>query len=59
MDNVQNCDSYINITSSQSIESVNLLGSLGRRNVFPVRYGKTYRVELGYINIPSSQTYRT
>jgi hypothetical protein len=28
------------------IDSINLLGSLQRRNVFPVRYGQTYRVEL-------------
>jgi hypothetical protein len=28
------------------IDSINLLGSWRRRNVFPVRYGQTYRVEL-------------
>jgi hypothetical protein len=38
MDNVQNCDSYINIPSSQT-DSINLLGSQRRRNVFAVRYG--------------------
>jgi hypothetical protein len=36
MDNIQNCDNYINI----------LLGSYQRRNVFPVRYGQAYKVEL-------------
>jgi hypothetical protein len=48
MDNVQNCDSYINIPSSQTIDNINLLGSERRRNVFPVRYGQTYRVELSF-----------
>jgi hypothetical protein len=28
------------------IDSINLLGSYRRRNVFPVKYGQTYRVEL-------------
>jgi hypothetical protein len=28
------------------IDSINLLVSYRRRNVFPVRYGQTYRVEL-------------
>jgi hypothetical protein len=56
------------------INSINLLGSKRRRNVFPVSCGQTYRVEMSfkikgrmmdnvkncdsYINIPSSQTYR-
>jgi hypothetical protein len=44
MDNVQNCDSYINIP----IYSINLLGSERRNNVFPVRYGQTYRVEMSF-----------
>jgi hypothetical protein len=30
------------------IYSINLLGSLSRRNVFPVRYGQTYRVEVSF-----------
>jgi hypothetical protein len=30
------------------IYKVNLLGSSRRRNVFPVRYGQTYRVELRF-----------
>jgi hypothetical protein len=30
------------------IYSINLLGSWQRRNVFPVRYGQTYRVELSF-----------
>jgi hypothetical protein len=30
------------------IDSINMLGSLRRRNVFPVRYGETYRVELSF-----------
>jgi hypothetical protein len=29
----------------KSTDSINLLGSLRRRNVFPVRYGQTYRLE--------------
>jgi hypothetical protein len=29
------------------IDSINLLGLQWRRDVFPVRYGQTYRVELG------------
>jgi hypothetical protein len=28
------------------VDYINLLGSLQRRNVFPVRYGQIYRVEL-------------
>jgi hypothetical protein len=28
--------------------SINLLGSLRKRDVFPVRYGQTYRVELSF-----------
>jgi hypothetical protein len=30
------------------IDSINLLGSLLRRNVFPVRYEQTYEVELSF-----------
>jgi hypothetical protein len=30
------------------IDSINLLGSERRHNVFPVRYGQTYRVELSF-----------
>jgi hypothetical protein len=30
------------------VDSVNLLGSLRGRNVFRVRYGLTYRVELSF-----------
>jgi hypothetical protein len=30
------------------IDSINLLDSLLRRNVVPVRYGQTYRVELSF-----------
>jgi hypothetical protein len=30
------------------IDSINLLGSYRRRNVFHVRYGQTYRVELSF-----------
>jgi hypothetical protein len=30
-----------------SIDSINLLGLWRKHNVFPVRYGQTYRVELG------------
>jgi hypothetical protein len=30
------------------INSVNLLGSERKRNVFPVRYGQTYRVDLSF-----------
>jgi hypothetical protein len=30
------------------IDSINLLGSYRRRNVLPVRYGQTYRVELSF-----------
>jgi hypothetical protein len=48
MNNIQNCDSYVNVPSSQPIDSINLLGSLRRRNVFPVWYGKTYRFELSF-----------
>jgi hypothetical protein len=58
--------------SHKPIDSINLLGFKRTRNVFPVRYGQTYRVEFpikdrtmdnvqncdSYINIPSSQTYR-
>jgi hypothetical protein len=40
MDNVQNCDSYI--------DSIILLGSWRRRIVFPVKYGQTYRAELSF-----------
>jgi hypothetical protein len=30
------------------IDSINMLGSWRRRNVFPVRYGQTYRVETSF-----------
>jgi hypothetical protein len=30
------------------IDSINLLDSQRRRNVFPVRYGQSYRVELSF-----------
>jgi hypothetical protein len=30
------------------IDSINLLGSERKRNMFPVRYGQTYRVELSF-----------
>jgi hypothetical protein len=30
------------------IDSINLLGSYRRRNVFPVKYGQTNRVELSF-----------
>jgi hypothetical protein len=30
------------------INSINLFGSYRGRNVFPVRYGQTYRVELSF-----------
>jgi hypothetical protein len=30
------------------IDRINLFGSQWRRNVFPVRYGQTYRVELSF-----------
>jgi hypothetical protein len=30
------------------IDSINLLGSLRRRNMFPVRYEQTYRIELSF-----------
>jgi hypothetical protein len=30
------------------IYSINLLGSLSRRNVFPVRYGQKYTAELSF-----------
>jgi hypothetical protein len=30
------------------IDSINLLGLQRRRNVFPVKYGQTYRVELSF-----------
>jgi hypothetical protein len=30
------------------IDSINLLGLYWRRNVFPVRYRQTYRVELSF-----------
>jgi hypothetical protein len=36
MDDVQNCDSYVNIPLSQTIDNINLLVSQRRRNVFPV-----------------------
>jgi hypothetical protein len=29
-------------------DSINLLGSYRRRNVFPVRYGQTYRVDMSF-----------
>jgi hypothetical protein len=48
MSNVQNCDSYINIRRHKPIDSINLLGSYRRRNVFPVTYRQTYRVELSF-----------
>jgi hypothetical protein len=32
----------------EPIDSINLLGSQRRRNVFPVRYEQTYRVDLYY-----------
>jgi hypothetical protein len=40
MDNIQNCHNHV--------DSINLLGSYRRHNVFPVRYGQTYRVELSF-----------
>jgi hypothetical protein len=30
------------------IDSLNLLGSLRKRNLFSVRYGQTYKVELSF-----------
>jgi hypothetical protein len=30
------------------IDIINLLGLKRRRNVFPVKYGQTYRVEMGF-----------
>jgi hypothetical protein len=42
---VQNSDSY---TIYKHIDSINLLGSYRRRNVFPVKYGQTHRVELSF-----------
>jgi hypothetical protein len=30
------------------VNNINLLGSSRRRNVFPVRYGQMYRVELSF-----------
>jgi hypothetical protein len=30
------------------IDSINLLGLQRRRNVFPVRFGQTYRVKLSF-----------
>jgi hypothetical protein len=30
------------------IDSINLLGSYRRCNVFPAKYGQTYRVELNF-----------
>jgi hypothetical protein len=48
MDNVQNCDSYINTPSSQPIDRINLLGVQQKHNVFPVRYEQTYIVELSF-----------
>jgi hypothetical protein len=32
----------------EPIDNINLSGSLRRRNVFPVRYGQTYRVESSF-----------
>jgi hypothetical protein len=32
----------------EALDSINLLGSWRRRNVFPVKYGKTYRVEMSF-----------
>jgi hypothetical protein len=45
MDIAKNCDSY---HRHKPIDSINQLGSKRRRNVFPVRYGQTYRVELSF-----------
>jgi hypothetical protein len=30
------------------VDSINLLGSQRRRNVFPMGYGQTYRIELSF-----------
>jgi hypothetical protein len=30
------------------IDIISLLGSQRKRNVFPVRYGQTYRIELSF-----------
>jgi hypothetical protein len=30
------------------IDSINLLDSYWRRNVFPVRYGQTYRINISF-----------
>jgi hypothetical protein len=48
MDNVQNCDSYNKNHPHKPIDSINLLGSQQRRNVFPVRYAQMYRVQLSF-----------
>jgi hypothetical protein len=48
MDNIHNCDSYIDILSSLTITIIKLLGSQRIRNVFPVMYGQTYRVQLSF-----------
>jgi hypothetical protein len=49
MDNVQNCDSYVLIYQRHKpIDIFNLLRSQRRRNVFPVKYGQTYRAEFSF-----------
>jgi hypothetical protein len=48
MGNIQNCGSYINIPWSQTTDSINVLDSYPRRNVFPVRYEQTCRTELSF-----------
>jgi hypothetical protein len=46
---VQNCDSYELIYHRHKpIDNINLLGSQRGLNVFPVRCGQTYRVELNF-----------
>jgi hypothetical protein len=37
-----------NIQLPQPIDSINLLGSWRRRDVFPVKYGHTYRAEMSF-----------
>jgi hypothetical protein len=43
----------------KAIDSINLLGSYRRRNMFPVRYGQTYRVYFYlWVLHPVAQLYR-
>jgi hypothetical protein len=49
MDNAQIVIVILIYHGHKPIDSMNLLSSLRRRNMFPVTYGQTYRVEFSCV----------